>query len=233
LNFVHTDHLNTPRLIADEQQRTVWRWDHTDPFGGNPPDENPSGLGNFEFPLRFPGQYSDKETNLRYNYFRDYDPSLGRYAESDPIGLRGGINTYAYSGSSPLLYIDPDGLLSCWYSIYSATLNCTNNAGQSFTSSAAASGTLECRDNPQCVSQPFKGPIPPGLYTIKPPGWSQRRPRWLYLDPASSNTMSGRSGFFIHPWGLSAGCITLHIPDFTTITNWARQDGGGTLGVTD
>jgi RHS repeat-associated protein len=106
----YTDHLNTPRLIADEQQRTVWRWDNTDPFGGNPPDENPSGLGPFEFPLRFPGQYADKETNLHYNYFRDYDPSLGRYGESDPIGLGAGLNTYAYVRGDPLSLNDPFGL---------------------------------------------------------------------------------------------------------------------------
>jgi RHS repeat-associated protein len=110
LYFIHTDHLNTPRLIADDQQRTVWRWDNTDPFGGNPPDENPSGLGAFEFPLRLPGQYYDKETNLHYNYFRDYDPSLGRYGESDPIGLRGGPNTYAYVYGDPLRFSDPKGL---------------------------------------------------------------------------------------------------------------------------
>jgi RHS repeat-associated protein len=57
------------------------------------PDENPSGLGAFEFPLRYPGQYFDKETNLHFNYFRDYDPAIGRYTQSDPIGLRGGLNT--------------------------------------------------------------------------------------------------------------------------------------------
>ena len=73
------------------------------------PDENPSSLGMFEFPLRFPGQYADKETNLYYNYFRDYDPYLGRYAESDPIGLRGGLNTYGYVAGSPLSSIDPRG----------------------------------------------------------------------------------------------------------------------------
>jgi RHS repeat-associated protein len=110
LYFIHTDHLNTPRLIADEQQRTVWRWDHTDPFGGNPPDENPSGLGVFEFPLRFPGQYADRETNLHYNYFRDYDSSIGRYVQSDPVGLLGGINTYVY-GDNPIGQIDPLGLM--------------------------------------------------------------------------------------------------------------------------
>jgi RHS repeat-associated protein len=109
LYFIHTDHLNTSRLIADEQQRTVWRWDNTDPFGGNPPDENPSALGTFEFPLRFPGQYADKETNLHYTYFRDYDAGVGRYVQSDPIGLMGGLNTYSYVGSNPLTYTDETG----------------------------------------------------------------------------------------------------------------------------
>ena len=58
------DHLNTPRLVTNDLQQAVWRWDQQEPFGVNAPDENPSSLGVFEFPLRFPGQYADKETNL-------------------------------------------------------------------------------------------------------------------------------------------------------------------------
>jgi RHS repeat-associated protein len=108
--FIHTDHLNTPRLVANSAGTTVWRWDQQEPFGINVPDENPSGLGAFEFALRYPGQYTDKETNLHYNYFRDYDPSIGRYAESDPIGLRGGLNTYAYVKGRPLTLVDLRGL---------------------------------------------------------------------------------------------------------------------------
>jgi len=56
-----------------------------------------------------PGQYFDEETNLHYNYFRDYDPSVGRYVQSDPIGILGGLNTYNYVGNSPANFIDPDG----------------------------------------------------------------------------------------------------------------------------
>jgi len=108
----HPEHLNTPRLVADSAGASVWRWDQQEPFGVDGPDENPSGLGAFEFPLRFPGQYADRETNLHYNYFRDYDPGVGRYLESDPIGLLAGLNIYAYANGKPLSLIDPLGLES-------------------------------------------------------------------------------------------------------------------------
>lgn len=88
----------------------MWRNDNTEPFGDSVPNENPSGPGAFEFPLRLPGQYFDRETNLAYNWMRDYDPRIGRYVQSDPIGLRTSINTYAYVGSNPLKYYDPNGL---------------------------------------------------------------------------------------------------------------------------
>lgn len=59
-----------------------------------------------------PGQYYDAETGKHYNYFRDYDPGIGRYIESDPIGLPGGINTYLYVEASPAVLVDFYGLMS-------------------------------------------------------------------------------------------------------------------------
>lgn len=87
----------------------MWQWDNVDPFGTNSANENPAGQGTFRYNLRFPGQYADAETGTYYNYFRDYDPAIGRYVESDPIGLNGGINTYGYVGANPATHSDPDG----------------------------------------------------------------------------------------------------------------------------
>ena len=111
LYFIHADHLNAPRLVADSMQKTVWRWDQQEPFGNNPADEDPDGDGiAFSLPQRFPGQYYDAETLLHYNYFRDYDATIGRYVESDPIGLKGGLNPFVYVTASPIRISDPSGL---------------------------------------------------------------------------------------------------------------------------
>jgi RHS repeat-associated protein len=109
---VHTDHLNTPRKIAQPSTGTLaWRWD-ADPFGTAAPNENPGGLGTFVYNLRAPGQYYQAETGLNQNWNRDYDPlGGGRYIESDPLGLRAGVNTYAYVSDNPVRQFDPSGLI--------------------------------------------------------------------------------------------------------------------------
>lgn len=90
---------------------TVWRRDNQEPFGDSPPDENPTGLGVFEFDLGFPGQRRDRETGLWYNDQRDgYNPAIGGYTQPEPLGVEGDINLYRYARSNPLTLIDPDGL---------------------------------------------------------------------------------------------------------------------------
>lgn len=107
--FIHTDHLNTPRVVVNPSGALRWSW-IAEPFGTTAPNTNPAALGAFAFNLRFPGQYADSESGLFYNFFRDYDGSIGRYTQSDPIGLAGGINTYAYVGGNPVSRTDPYGL---------------------------------------------------------------------------------------------------------------------------
>jgi len=114
ISFVHADHLNTPRLLTNDQGQTVWRWEQQEPFGVNVADENPSGLGVYEMPLRFPGQYFDKESNLHYNARRDYDPSIGGYPQADPLGIlpyqtpaRRLNHSYAYVDSNPIKEVVP------------------------------------------------------------------------------------------------------------------------------
>lgn len=107
--FIHADQIDTPRIVQDNQYRNRWAWD-PDGFGQLPPNDNPQGLGSFTFNLRMPGQFFDAESGLYYNHFRDYDPQTGRYIESDPIGLAGGVNTYSYVEGDPIRAVDPYGL---------------------------------------------------------------------------------------------------------------------------
>jgi RHS repeat-associated protein len=106
LFYVHTNQVGAPLALSDDNGDIAWQATYT-PFGkativtNNLPKH---------FTARFPGQYADAETGFYYNYFRDYDPELGRYIQSDPIGLDGGINTYAYVHGNPIMYYDPYGL---------------------------------------------------------------------------------------------------------------------------
>jgi RHS repeat-associated protein len=114
LLYIEADALGTPRVVIDPDRNVaVWRWDLAgEAFGNNAPNEDVDGDGvALVFDMRFPGQRYDSATGFNYNYYRDYDPTTGRYVESDPIGLDGGISTYGYAGGSPMMNADPDGLL--------------------------------------------------------------------------------------------------------------------------
>lgn len=112
LAYIETDHLGTPRVVADPATNAArWAWSFFgDTFGADAPDPSPSGATAYTLNLRFPGQYYDQEAGLYYNNNRDYEPTTGRYVESDPIGIDGGYATYAYVLSDPLGKKDPSGL---------------------------------------------------------------------------------------------------------------------------
>jgi RHS repeat-associated protein len=170
--FVDADHLNTPRVVTNAAGVTVGKWDQAEPFGDTPPNEDPDGDNvQFQYNPRFPGQYYDKETNLSYNYFRDYDPNLGRYVESDPIGLKGGVNTYAYVGGDPMYFVDPTGLLRGFA--------CTCKASQTGKETTIRGRyTKQCTYNCNCVCIRDDGtakPNTPAIGTSSNPTYSNER----------------------------------------------------------
>ena len=113
VSYVYADHLNTARVIVRPADRAiVWSWGGNEPFGQTQANSNPNGFGTYTYNSRFPGQVADAESGWFYNWHRDYNPALGRYVQSDPIGLAGGsMSTYAYVDANPLSGTDPEGLM--------------------------------------------------------------------------------------------------------------------------
>jgi RHS repeat-associated protein len=103
--FLHDDRLGTPQRATNSSQALAWTTTYQ-PFG-----QTSTLPALMVQDLRFPGQENDLETGLYHNGFRDYASALGRYMESDPIGLGGGMNTYAYVGDNPGSRSDPLGLM--------------------------------------------------------------------------------------------------------------------------
>jgi RHS repeat-associated protein len=161
VHVIHSDHLNTPRALANAQTQggqpagtVVWRWKlnqqtatGSNAFGAQPAEEDPDGNGtSVRFDLRFPGQQYDAATGLHYNYFRDYEASTGRHIESDPVGLKGGINTFAYVSSQPLTLIDPLGQSpSPVHPTRRRTRPCTGTEYEACAEQCAATGVESCR----------------------------------------------------------------------------------------
>ena len=102
--YYYNDHLGTPQALYTKTGQLKWLAEYNS-FG-----EADIIVGDVIQNLRFPGQYYDQETGLHYNYLRYYDASIGRYLQTDPLGIYAGLNSYLYVFGRPLRYIDPLGL---------------------------------------------------------------------------------------------------------------------------
>ena len=103
--YYHCDQIGVPQALTDAAGHTVWRGRYG-AWGGLEGEEKAEGIHQ---PLRLQNQYCDEETGLHYNFFRYYDPVLGRFISQDPIGLAGGLNAYRFAPNAQT-WVDPLGL---------------------------------------------------------------------------------------------------------------------------
>ncbi|WP_287169781.1 RHS repeat-associated core domain-containing protein [Pseudomonas sp.] len=111
--YFHTTLAGLPQQLTDSAGNSTWGSDHKG--WGRTYDEWHNKSEAREQNLSFPGQYLDRETGLHYNLFRFYDPEVGQFTQTDPIGLVGGLNFYKYA-PNPITWIDPLGLSVEWIS---------------------------------------------------------------------------------------------------------------------
>ena len=193
VTYLHTDYDDTPRMATNQSGTILWRWEGV--FGNTllgPPSP-------VDVTLRYPGQTYDSETGLFYNWNRYYDPTTGRYDQSDLAGLEGGLNTYTYVLNNPLIFFDQFGLH--WQFVqHTGKWNYVNNQTDTVTPVGQGySGTGAGLNNPNMQDVPNVGPIPQGPYNIGPGHFSPTTgPDTMNLDPLPGTNTYGRDLFRIH-----------------------------------
>ena len=106
IHYFHCDQIGIPREMTDSDGNLVWFGDY---YGWGKLKNETNISGTAHQPFRLQNQYADRETGLHYNFFRYYEPDVGRFVNQDPIGLMGGENLYAFAANVQA-WIDPLGL---------------------------------------------------------------------------------------------------------------------------
>ena len=110
INYFHCDQIGIPREMTDSDGKLIWKGRY-DAWGSLIRDSYRETVSDSHQPFRLQNQYFDEETGLHYNFFRYYEPVLGRFITQDPIGLAGGDNLYRFEGTVQN-QTDPLGLLA-------------------------------------------------------------------------------------------------------------------------
>ena len=192
---IHTDQVGRPESVTSASRSIAWS-------ANNFAFDRQVVTEGFKLNLGFPGQYFDDEAKTWNNGFRDYRADLGRYVESDPIGLGAGPNTYSYVDSNPLIRTDIFGL--DWvYHQRTGLLEHVDEHGNVRSVGTGYAGHGDGVNNPAMQNVPDSGPVPRGQYTIgqqqdNRTGSGHQLAGSMRLNPATSNPMQGRAGFLIH-----------------------------------
>jgi RHS repeat-associated protein len=213
LFFVHTDRMGTPIAATDEFDQTDWSATYI-PYGVTQTLVQSGFAGNVTNSVRFPGQFFDHETGFHQNGFRDYVPNLGRYLESDPIGLAGGLNRYRYANANPGTFTDRNGTgpnkvgwaVLCWLGFCNIDHDPEIDINPPTTKSMPANKTPDMGkwspENPKPESTGTKCPPETSPMTQAPidtPGWGildlldyfLRNPL-IYIDPGYQSPLLPR-----------------------------------------
>jgi RHS repeat-associated protein len=185
VSFVRADHIGRPVFATNSTGVKVWSATYH-PFGGVH-----VSTGTLP-PNRFPGQWFQSESGLHQNWMRDYDPTTGRYLQTDPLGLIAGMSVYGYANQSPMMYLDPNGenpllvaallagagaVLFDWaISTFRCECYTLEDAVTSFATGAALGGAGLAWKGIKCIGKEFSHFVPTRwLEATKPGRWLDKR----------------------------------------------------------
>jgi RHS repeat-associated protein len=193
LYYVHADQVNRPLKMTDGSEAVVWNATYR-PFG-----EIVSITGPASNNLRFPGQYFLIEDGLHYNWYRHYDPTLGRYTKADPLGLAAGLNLYTYASSTPTQNTDPTGRFGIIGGVASVVFDVFTQVATSYHSTGDFWQAARCVNLTEVAIAGFAGIAFPTLGNVAIESWR------AFQAGALTGTLIAAAGGFAESIGVRTG----------------------------